>query len=181
MSEIPISEILDRYPADRTSSLSALEDIQASYKYLPREALEAVAERLGMHLGEVYQLATFYQAFSLTPKGDDVVKVCLGTACHVGGGSRILAAVEKAIGIKAGGTTEDNKFSLEAVRCIGACALGPMVLVNDRPYSKMTPVKAEELIEQLRSGELAPEPAEVVVLEPSASGPVDLSAVPPAG
>lgn len=182
MSDIPLSEILDRYPPDRTSSLAVLEDIQAAYKYLPREALEAVAERLGMNLGEVYQLATFYTAFSLTPKGDYVVKVCLGTACHVGGGSRILVALEKGLGIKAGGTTEDNKFSLEAVRCLGACALGPMVLVNERPYSKMTPVKVEELIGQLRSGEFVSEPAEMVVIDASGPpAPVDLSAVPPAG
>ena len=181
MSEIPVSEIFDRYPADRTSSLAVLEDVQAEYKYLPREALEATAERLGMYLSEVYQLATFYKAFSFTPKGDCIIKVCLGTACHVGGGSRILAATEKGLGIKSGSTTDDNKFSLEAIRCMGACALGPMVLVNERPYSKMTPPKAEELVEQLRSGELAPEPADVVVVETGGPTPVDLSAVPPAG
>jgi len=181
MSEIPVSEILDRYPADRTASLAVLQDVQAEYKYLPRQAMEAVAERLGMNLSEVYQLATFYQAFSLTPKGDYIVKVCLGTACHVGGGSRILAAVEKKLGIRAGSTTDDNKFSLEAIRCVGACALGPMILVNERPYSKMTPTRAEGLIEQLSSGELAPEPAEMVAVEARPSAPVDLSAVPPAG
>ena len=181
MSEIPVSEILGRYPADRTASLAVLQDVQAEYKYLPRQAMEAVAERLGMNLSEVYQLATFYKAFSLTPKGDYIVKVCLGTACHVGGGSRILAAAEKSLGIKAGSTTDDNKFSLEAIRCVGACALGPMVLVNERPYSKMTPTRAERLIEQLSSGELAPEPAEIVVVEARPSAPVDLSAVPPAG
>jgi NADH:ubiquinone oxidoreductase subunit E len=180
MSEIPVSEILSRYPADRTSSLAVLEDIQAAYKYLPREALEEVAEYLGMHLSEVYQLVTFYKAFSLTPKGDCIVKVCLGTACHVGGGSRILAALEKNLGIKAGTTTEDNKFSLEAIRCVGACALGPMVLVNDRPYSKMTPAKAQELLGQIRSGELE-EPAEAIAIDMEPPAPVDLSAVPPAG
>jgi NADH:ubiquinone oxidoreductase subunit E len=143
--------------------------------------MEEVAEGLGMSQGEIYQLATFYKAFSLTPKGDYVVKVCLGTACHVGGGSRILAALEKKLGIKAGSTSEDNKFSLEAIRCVGACALGPMVLVNDRPYSKMTPPGAEELVGQLESGELAPEPEEAVDIDMAPPAPVDLSAVPPAG
>jgi NADH-quinone oxidoreductase subunit E len=181
MSEIPVSEILARYSADRTASLAVLEDIQAAYKYLPREALEQVAEGLGMNLSEVYQLATFYKAFSLTPKGDYIVKVCLGTACHVGGGSRILAALEKNLGIRAGSTTEDNKFSLEAIRCVGACALGPMVLINDQPYSKMTPPKAEELVEQLKSGELAPEPVEAMAIDMAPPAPVDLSAVPPIG
>jgi (2Fe-2S) ferredoxin len=91
-----------------------------------------------------------------------------------------LAALEKNLGIKAGTTTEDNKFSLEAIRCVGACALGPMVLVNDRPYSKMTPAKAQELLGQIRSGELE-EPAEAIAIDMEPPAPVDLSAVPPAG
>ena len=153
MSEIPVSEIFDRYPADRTSSLAVLEDIQAEYKYLPREALEATAERLRMPLSEVYQIATFFKAFSLTPKGDYIIKVCLGTSCHVGGGPRLLDAVEKRVGVKAGKTTPDNKFSLEAVRCVGACAQGPVMLVNDQVYPKMTAVGAEGLITQLAAGE----------------------------
>ena len=153
MSEIPVSEILDRYPADRTSSLVILGDIQAEYKYLPREALEAVADGLAMKLSEVYQLATFYKAFSLTPKGDYIVKVCLGTSCYVGKGPRILEAVEKKVGVKAGNTTLDNKFSLEAVRCVGACAQGPIMLVNDEVYPSMSPIKAEELIGQLAASE----------------------------
>ena len=181
MSEIQVSQILDRYPVERTSSLAVLQDIQREYKYLPREALEATAERLRMSLSEVYQIATFFKAFSLTPKGDNIVKVCLGTACHVGGGPRILAAVEKNLGIKAGSTTPDYKFSLEAIRCVGACASGPMVLINEQPYSKITPARADELVERLRSGELAPEPTEVVTIETRPPAPIDLSAVPPAG
>jgi len=153
MSEIPASEILDRYPADRTSSLAVLEDIQAEYKFLPRAALEATAERLRMPLSEVYQIATFFKAFSLTPKGDNIVKVCLGTSCHVGGGPRILDAVERKVGVKAGNTTPDYKFSLEAVRCVGACAQGPVMLVNDQVYPKMSSIKAEELIDRLAAGE----------------------------
>ena len=149
MSEIPVSEILDRYPTDRTSILNVLEDVQAAYKYLPREALEMTAEGLAMPLSEVYRIATFFKAFSLTPKGDYVIKVCLGTSCHVAAGPRILEAVGKKIGVKAGSTTPDNKFSLEAVRCVGACAQGPVVLVNDEVYPSMSPPKAEELIDQL--------------------------------
>jgi len=156
MSEIQVSEIFDRYPADRTSSLAVLEDIQAEYKYLPRSALEATAERLKIPLSEVYQIATFFKAFSLTPKGDNIIKVCLGTSCHVGGGPRILDAVEKKIGIKAGNTTPDNKFSLEAVRCVGACAQGPVMLVNDQVYPQMSSVKAEELIDRLAAGGVSP-------------------------
>jgi len=152
MSEVPVSEILDRYPADRTSVLNVLEDIQTAYKYLPRETLEVTAEGLKMPLSEVYRIATFFKAFSLTPKGDYIIKVCLGTSCHVAAGPRILEAVEKKIGVKAGNTTPDNKFSLEAVRCVGACAQGPVVLVNDVVYPSMSPPKAEELIDQLAAG-----------------------------
>jgi NADH-quinone oxidoreductase subunit E len=160
MSEIQVSEILDRYPADRTSSLAVLEDIQAEYKYLPREALEATAERLRMPLSEVYQIATFFKAFSLTPKGDHIVKVCLGTACHVGGGPRILAAMEKNLGIKAGNTTPDYEFSLEVIRCVGACALGPVVIVDDHVHGKMSDAKATELISSLCQREALPKPKE---------------------
>ena len=180
MSKTPVSEILERYPADRMYSLAILEDIQAEHNYLPREALEQVAEHLKMRLSDIYQLATFYKAFSLTPKGDYIVKVCLGTACHVGGGPRILAAMEKKLGLKAGETSPDNKYSLEAIRCVGACARGPIVLINDRPYSQMTPPKAEELAEKLLRGEI-PKTQAAVVMEAVPTGPVDLSTVPPAG
>ena len=149
MSELPVSDILSRHLADRTSVLPVLEDIQAAYKYLPREALELTADGLGMPVSEVYRIATFFKSFSLTPKGDYVIKVCLGTSCHVGGGPRLLDAAEKRIGIKAGNTTEDNRFSLEAVRCVGACAQGPVVLVNDQVYPAMSAPKLEELIDQL--------------------------------
>jgi len=149
MSNVPVSEILDRYPADRTSSLAVLEDIQAEYKYLPREALEEVAVRLSVPLSEVYQIATFFRAFSLKPKGEYVCKVCLGTACHVAGGPRILDQLERDLHLRAGETTPDGRFSLEAVRCVGACALSPIILVNEEPHSKMTPVKASDLIARL--------------------------------
>jgi NADH:ubiquinone oxidoreductase subunit E len=181
MSEIQVSEILDRYPADRTSSLAVLEDIQAEYKYLPREALEEMAERLHMHLGEVYQIATFFKAFSLEPKGDCIVKVCLGTACHVAGGARILDQLERDLGIKEGGTTPDGKISLEAVRCVGACALSPLVLVNEEPHSKMTPDKASKLIAKVASAEEKVEVAEAPRADLPSRASVDLSGVPPTG
>jgi NADH:ubiquinone oxidoreductase subunit E len=133
-----------------------LEDIQAEHKYLPREALEMTAKKLNMRLSDVYQLATFYKAFSLKPKGEYIVKVCLGTACHVNGGPQILEAIEKELGIRAGSTSPDAKFSLEAVRCVGSCAIGPVVLVNEQPHGKMTSAKVSELTAKLRAGEAAP-------------------------
>ena len=174
-----VSEIIDCYGADRTNALAILQDIQREYNYLPREALELTASRLDISPGEIYRLATFFTSFSLQPKGEYMCKVCLGTACHVRGGPRILEALERELGIKAGETTPDGKFSLEAVRCLGACALGPVVVVNEEPHAYMTPDKATKLITQLAAGKA--ERAEAAPAQPSARAPVDLSSVPPAG
>jgi NADH-quinone oxidoreductase subunit E len=157
MSVERVHEIIDRYGADRTASLAVLQDIQREYNYLPREALELTAERLGMPLGEVYSMATFFTAFSLKPKGEHICKVCLGTACHVGGGPRILEQMERDLGIEAGDTTPDGKFSVEAVRCVGACALSPVVILDDHIHGNMTGAKATKLISPLRQEEALPE------------------------
>ena len=179
MSVERVNEIIDRYGADRTASLAMLQDIQREYIYLPREALELAAERLGMPLGEVYRMATFFTAFSLQPKGEYICKVCLGTACHVRGSPRILEAMERELGIKAGQTSSDGKFSLEAVRCLGACALGPIVVINEEPHAYITPDKAAKLIAQLSAGEA--KRVEAPSAQLPARAPVDLSSVPPAG
>jgi len=174
-----VHEIIDRYGADRTASLAVLQDIQREYNYLPREALELAAERMGLPLGEIYRMATFFRAFSLQPKGEYVCTVCLGTACHVRGGPRILETLERELNIKAGNTTADGKFSVEAVRCVGACALGPILLVNEEPHGYMTSDKATKLIAQLAAGEV--EEAKAPLAERHARATVDLSGVPPAG
>jgi NADH-quinone oxidoreductase subunit E len=147
-----IDAIVDRYGANKQFSLAVLQDTQKTYNYLPREALEHIAQRLDISLGEVYRLATFFAAFSLQPKGDYVIKVCLGTACHVHGGPRILEQLERDLGIKAGQTTPDGKFSVEAVRCVGACALAPVVMVNEGPHGQMSGAKASKLIQTLSNG-----------------------------
>jgi len=176
-----VNQIIDYYQADRTNALAILQDIQREYNYLPRETLELTAQRLEVPVGEVYRLATFFKAFSLQPKGEFMCKVCLGTACHVRGGPRILEALERELGIKAGRTTADGKFSLEVVRCLGACALGPVVVVNEEPHAYMTADKAAGLIAQLAAGEVKPAgsplPAEGAGMR---AVPVDLSSVPPA-
>jgi len=141
-----VNEIIDNYQADRTASLAILQDVQREYKFLPREALELVAQRLEMPVGHIYQMATFFKAFSLKPRGDYLVKVCLGTACHVQGGPHILEQLEHDLKIKAGQTTADGKFSVEAVRCLGACALAPIVVVNDEVYGKMSITAANKLV-----------------------------------
>jgi len=167
-----VTQIIDHYNTDKTSSLAMLQDIQAAYNYLPREALQEVARRLNVPISDIYRLATFFRAFSLHPKGENVIKVCLGTACHVRGGAAILDTMERTLGIKAGHTTSDNQMTLEVVRCVGACALGPIVLVNEEPHGGM--------IEKIRSGEVAPTAAVRPPEQPGRS-PVDLSGVPPAG
>jgi NADH-quinone oxidoreductase subunit E len=147
MSLDKVNEIIDRYGADRTASLAVLQDIQREYNYLPREALELVAERLDASLGEVYHLATFYRSFTLRPKGEYCIRVCLGTACYVHAGPLILEAFERELGIKAGESTSDGRFSLEATSCLGACAQAPFVMVNEEPYAKMTTDRVSEVIE----------------------------------
>ena len=148
-----VDEIIDRYGADQQYGLAILQDIQKTYNYLPRIALEQTAERLRISESELYRLATFFSAFSLERKGEYVIKVCLGTACHVRGGSRILETLERDLGIAFGHTTPDGRFSLEAVRCLGACALAPVVVVNEEPHASMTPDKVTRLISQLGAAE----------------------------
>lgn len=144
-----VDEIIDRYGADRTATLAVLQDIQAEYNHLPREALTETASRLRVPLSEIYRMATFFKGFSLEPKGEHIIKVCLGTACHVGGGPRLLEQIERNLGIKVDGTTPNGRFSLEAVRCVGACALSPLVLVDEEPHGKMSATKTSKLIAEL--------------------------------
>jgi NADH-quinone oxidoreductase subunit E len=147
-----VDEIIDGYQAERTCTLTILQDLQAEYKYLPREAIIQTANRLGVSLGEVYRMATFFRAFSLEPKGEYAIKVCMGTACHVRGAVQILEQFERDLGIKAGETSRDRKFSLEIVMCLGACALGPVVVVNEETHGEMSPDKAHTLVARLRDG-----------------------------
>lgn len=131
------------------SLLSILHNIQREWGYLPEEKLREIAVMLGMPLIDVCGVATFYKSFSLTPKGRHQIKVCLGTACHVRGANRILKEVERKLGIKSGETSEDGEFSLETVMCLGCCAIGPVVVMDDRYYGKMTTAKLESMLMQL--------------------------------
>ena len=130
--------------------LSVLQDIQAKYGYLPEEELIETAETLAVPLIDVYGIATFYKSFSLTPRGRHQVKVCLGTACHVRGASRIGKEVKRKLAIKPGETSEDGEFSLETVMCLGCCAIGPVVVVDGRYYGKVTTAKLESILGTVR-------------------------------
>lgn len=141
-----VNEIIDAYQGDPACSLAILQEIQQEANYLPKDALMLVAERLGVPVGHVYALATFYRTFNLTPMGKHRIKVCLGTACHVHGGPTILEAFERQLGIKAGETTPDGHFSLEACSCLGACAQAPFVQVDNHPHNQMTPAAVSDVV-----------------------------------
>jgi len=127
-----------------------LQDIQESYRYLPEECLIKVAEKLQIPLIDVYGVATFYQSFGLVPKGEHIITICLGTACYIRGGTKMVDVLTKELNIKPGETTKDKKFSLEMVNCLGCCAIGPMVLIDDEYYGEMTPQKVIKLIKTLK-------------------------------
>jgi len=135
------------------SLISVLEEIQARYRYLPQAAMVLVSERLGVPLSQVYSVATFYNAFSLKPKGRHVVTVCMGTACHVRGSKRVLEQVEKTLDIRPGETTTDRQFSLETVNCLGACALGPIMVIEGEYFGQMTSSKVEPDLDKYSNGE----------------------------
>jgi NADH-quinone oxidoreductase subunit E len=132
-----VDSILDRYQRDKGMLVSILQDTQAALGYLAREALLEVSAGLDVPLSRVYSVATFFRAFSLTPRGRHLIDVCLGTACHVRGAVGILEAIEREAGIKPGDTSEDMRFSLETVNCVGACALGPIVIVDGKYEGEM--------------------------------------------
>ncbi|MBU0754241.1 MAG: NAD(P)H-dependent oxidoreductase subunit E, partial [Planctomycetes bacterium] len=132
--------------------ISILEEIQAKYGYLPQEALRNVSKETNRSLVDIYGVATFYRAFSLKPRGKHLVSVCLGTACHVSGGPLIAKELEKQLSIKAGETTEDKEFTLESVACLGACALGPVVVADGHYFSKVTPSRVEGILKKVREG-----------------------------
>ena len=126
--------------------MPVLHAAQEIYGYLPEEALVIVAQELDIPLAEIYGVATFYSRFTLNPKGKHQVSVCLGTACYVKGSADVLARVEELLGIKAGELTADGKFSLDATRCVGACGLAPIMLVDDDVYGHMTPDLVEDIL-----------------------------------
>jgi NADH:ubiquinone oxidoreductase subunit E len=144
--------IVDKHSGDRGGLISILEEIQAKYGYLPGDALRTVSEMTGRSLVDVYGVATFYRAFSLEPRGKHLVSVCLGTACHVRGAPRIAQEFQRQLGIPIGDTTPDREFTLEAVNCLGACALGPIVVVDGHYFSNVNKVKVAQILDKARAG-----------------------------
>ncbi len=152
MNPEAINRILDKHSGDRDGLISILEDIQTRFGYLPQEALKLVADRTGRPLVDVYGVATFYRAFSLTPRGNHLISCCLGTACHVRGGPTIAQELERQLGVKSGQTTPDREFTFETVNCLGACALGPIIVVDGHYFSNVHLTKVKEILQRARAG-----------------------------
>jgi len=151
MERAEIDAIVDRYEARESAILAILQDIQAKERYLPKETLEHLGERLHIPLNKIYRMATFYRAFSLTPRGRHEVCVCMGTACHVRGAQRIVDQVNLELGIRPGETTKDRNFTLETVNCLGVCAAGPVLAIDGQYFGKMTSAKVEGTLKKFRS------------------------------
>lgn len=145
-----ISSILERHKAgDPGGLVNVLHDLQAHLRYLPQKALEMAAEHLGISFAQMYGVATFYEGFHFKPRGEHVVTICMGTACHVRGAPRLLEQAERDLSVKSGGTTKDLMFSLEQVNCVGACALGPLAIVDGTYKGSMTPAKLSKLLKKM--------------------------------
>ena len=142
-----IDQIIDKYQGEASYLIQILLDIQDENHWIPKEALERVGVRLDVPASRIQHIATFYKAFSLVPRGRHEVHICVGTACHVRGATRILDTVEETTGIKSGETDLALKFSLETVNCLGCCALGPVLEVDGTVHGKMTPIKTAEVLD----------------------------------
>ncbi len=152
-----IEEILRNYRQENGNIISLLQDIQSHYKFLPSFVLNIVSQELKIPLSKIYSVATFYTQFSFNEKGKYVITVCDGTACHVKGGPLLADYIKTKLGIKSGETTKDKIVSLEVVSCVGACALSPVALVNDKVHGSLTVRKLNKLLSQIRKSEYSKE------------------------
>jgi NADH-quinone oxidoreductase subunit E len=146
-----VDTILQEYPREPASLIAVLQDLQQDQHYLPETALERVAVELRVPRNQVYHVATFYKAFSLTPQGKHLISICRGTACHVKGASRIADMIKTELGIDEGETTGDNMFTVQSVRCLGCCSLAPAMMIDQEVYGGVTPAKLRRIIKQYRN------------------------------
>ena len=148
--EEKVEEVIREYDSSPDSLISILQDVQSEYRYLPESILKLVARKLGLPLIQVYGVATFFKAFSLKPRGKHLLSVCLGTACHVRGAPAVLDEVERELRIEPGETSEDMQFTLETVNCLGACALGPIMVVDGEYHGQIVPGKVQAIINRCK-------------------------------
>jgi len=141
-----VEAIIKKYEGDKGQLVSMLQDIQTEHHYLPKEALDEVISLLGVPASQVYSVATFFKAFSLTPRGRHLIKVCLGTACHVRGAAKVVEKMELDLAVKRTETTPDMRYTLETVNCVGCCALGPMVMIDEKYHGQISSDKVSPLL-----------------------------------
>jgi len=153
VQESKVKSFVTKYSSEKEALISILQDIQEEYNYLPQEALRIVSATLGIPLIDIIGVATFYRSFSLEPRGKHLVTVCMGTACHVRGGPKILEEFERKLDIEAGETTEDRQFSLETVACLGCCAIGPVVVVDGDYHAQTSIRKVGSILKKYRKKE----------------------------
>ncbi len=142
-------EILEKYPKEKNQLIAILNDVQEKYGYIPKQAQMTISEHLEMPMAEIYGVITFYSRFTLTPKGKYNISICLGTACYVKGSQKILDRAKERLKIEAGEVTEDGKFSIDEVRCVGACGLAPVFMVNDEVYGNATVQMLDKVLDEL--------------------------------
>jgi len=143
-----VDSILNKWRGNGSSLISIMLDIQSEYSYLPKDALIRVSEQLNIPLINVYSVATFYKSFSLEPRGKHLITLCLGTACHVRGAPDVLNEIENQLNVKVGETTPDNNFTLETVRCLGTCAIGPVITIDGKYYGQMNSKKLHSILKK---------------------------------
>ena len=148
-----IDAIIQKYDGDKSYILAIFQDIQRIYRYLPKEAIKFICERLDIPFSKGYEVATFYKSLSLKPRGKHTVHVCLGAACHLRGGPSIVDTFQRELKVKIGDTTEDGNFTFETVNCLGACALAPLVRVDNQDFGKATPGGVKKIISEFMNGE----------------------------
>jgi NADH:ubiquinone oxidoreductase subunit E len=146
-----VDDILREFGPERRALVNVLHRVQETYGYLPQDAIRRIAARFRISESEIYGVLTFYSAFSLTPKGRNVVKVCLGTACHVRGGAQIADEIGRQLSLSPGRTSSDGLFTLETVNCLGCCAIGPVVLINDEYYGHVTIQQVPKILDKFRA------------------------------
>ena len=143
-----LDEILQKYQGVKGSLIPVLQEAQNAYGYLPKEVLQNIAEKMNIPISQIYGVVTFYAQFHLKPRGRNIVRVCLGTACHVRGGAKILETIQKELGISDGETTKDLRYTLESIACIGACGLAPVIMINEDTLGRLTPDKLGAILAQ---------------------------------
>lgn len=148
-----VDEIIEQTPNKKGALIPVLQKVQKVYGYVPEESIERIADGLHVYPADVYGVLTFYSQFKLKPRGEYIVRVCAGTACHVKGSARIAEDLVTKLHVAVGDTTEDRKFTLETVACVGACALAPVVIVNEDVHAKMTSDEARKMITSLQKGQ----------------------------